>query len=109
MLRAQNWPNFSFQSIYPYSRFQFGNMGKQLSPEEDEAHRHAALRLTPTEVWEKSKVERARRRIAPPDLTTVRHFLKGKTHTTAAHETRSLVPSLVPSLAPSLAPSLVPK
>ena len=40
-------------------------MGKQLSPDaRDEAHRLAALRLTPTEVWEKLKAKRAQRRIA---------------------------------------------
>ena len=64
-------------------------MGKPLSPEErDEARRLAAMRLTPIEVWENLKAQRAQRKIEPPDLTTLRRFLKGKTYSAAGQETR---------------------
>ena len=64
-------------------------MGKPLTPaERDEARRLASQQLTPTEVWKKWTAKRAQKRAVPPNLTTVRRFLKGKTYSVAAAETR---------------------
>jgi hypothetical protein len=64
-------------------------MGKQLSPaEREEARRLAGDRLGPIEIWKKLKAKRAKNRTAPPDLTSVRRLLKGKTHRQDQAETR---------------------
>ena len=42
----------------------------------------------PIEIYEKLKQQQQRKQIQPPDLTTVRRALKGKTHRRAIKETR---------------------
>jgi hypothetical protein len=64
-------------------------MAKQLSvSEREEARRLAGKRLTPLEIYKKLKAARAKSRVAPPDITSVRRFLKGTTHRQDTKEKR---------------------
>jgi hypothetical protein len=69
-------------------------MAKQLSQaEREEARRLAGARTTPLEIWKKLKAARSKRKVAPPDLTSVRRFLKGKTHRQDIEENRGRTPT----------------
>ena len=64
-------------------------MAKHLSPtERDEARRLAGQRMPVIDIWRKLTAARGGRRQAPPDLTTIRRFLKAQTHRQDAPETR---------------------
>jgi hypothetical protein len=64
-------------------------MGKPLTiAEREEARRLLGQRLSPVEIYKKIAAARARQRQDPPDLTTVRRFLKAKTHRADKPETR---------------------
>ena len=68
-------------------------MAKQLSSvEREQVRRSAGTRATAAEIWKKLKAARAKRSLPPPDLTTIRRFLKGKTHRLDARENRGRVP-----------------
>ena len=70
-------------------------MAKQLSfVEWEQVRRSAGTRATAVEIWEKLKAARAKRSLPPPDLTTIRRFLKGKTHRLEARENCGRVPDL---------------
>ena len=69
-------------------------MAKQLSQaEREEARRLAGARTTPLEIWKKLKAARSKCKVAPPDLTSVRRFLKGKTHRQDIEENRGRAPT----------------
>jgi hypothetical protein len=69
-------------------------MAKQLSQaEREEARRLAGGRTTPLEIWKKLKAARSKCKVAPPDLTSVRRFLKGKTHRQDIEENRGRTPT----------------
>ena len=63
-------------------------MGKQLTSIELEARRLFGQRLSPVEIHKRIAAARARQRQDPPVLTTVRRFLKAKTHRADKPETR---------------------
>ena len=68
-------------------------MAKQFScGEREQVRRAAGARATAAEIWKKLKAARAKRGLPPPDLTTIRRFLKGNTHRLDAHETRGRGP-----------------
>ncbi|MBN70118.1 MAG: hypothetical protein CME32_12675 [Gimesia sp.] len=70
-------------------------MGKPLTDVEmDSIQKWKADSLTPIGIHTLLVKERKRRRQEGPDLTTVRRFVKGKTHKRSATETRGRKPSL---------------
>ena len=67
-------------------------MAKQLSQvEREQARRLAGNRATPVQIWHQLKAARAKRRLPPPDVTSIRRFLKGKTHRFDVEEKRGRV------------------
>ena len=56
--------------------------------ERDEARRLAGEKKTPIEIWANLKALRARRHVPPPDLTSVRRLLRGKTFKESVEEAR---------------------
>ena len=70
-------------------------MGKQLSDTEmDNMQKWKSDSWTMTQIHKRLSTDRGRRRQAPPDLTTVRRFVKGKTFKRSATETRGRKKSL---------------
>ena len=66
--------------------------------EVDFMQQQAAAGHKPPEVLRRMAQRRARRGLAPPDATSVRRVLKGKTHARAKTETRGRKPSLSPGV-----------
>ena len=70
-------------------------MGLPLTPaEREEVRRLAGQRASAVDIHKTISAKRARRRMDPPDLTTVRRFLKGNTHRQDKNETRGRKPAL---------------
>ena len=74
-------------------------MAPQFTPAEVEyMQQQAAAGHKPPDVLRRMAQRRARRGLAPPDATSVRRVLKGKTHARAKTETRGRKPSLSPAV-----------
>ena len=76
----------------PFVSFSFvvtASMGKHFSPIElDNTHRWKSESCSPAGIHRRLVADRRRKRLAGPDLTTVRRYVKGKTFKRAAVESR---------------------
>ena len=75
--------------------FGVARTGKHLSDKEmDNIQKWKASSWAAVQIHKRLSTDRGRRRQAPPDLTTVRRFVKGKTSKRSATETRGRKKSL---------------
>ena len=81
LLRPQAFPNCAMAPQFTLAEVDF-------------MQQQAAAGHKPPEVLRRMAQRRARRGLAPPDATSVRRVLKGKTHARAKTETRGRKPSV---------------